>query len=365
MTRRLGWLDAAPLPRDLGPRAMQASVVITVYNLEKYVAEAVESALAQRGVGEVIVIDDASTDGSAATLARFGDAITVVRNASNLGVLRSTVVGVRRARCEVVCFLDGDDIWADGKVASVLERFAAEPAAVLVSHDYRFVDSRRHSLRENDPSQLVAKALLAAGDRAALSAAMRASILEYRGHVWLGSAFAIRRGALDLDAFAQWVEALEAPGLVYQDHPLATFLLLTSGGAASYIDRKLLDYRVHDESYSTGSVDLVRARRIITKGAATRQATLSLVERYAPLGAPERAIQRAKCVEYDFLRALYERDTAAAFRHYAACARDSWGRAQTAKEAVRLGAVLAVGPERFFLLKKWAGQARRKAAALA
>ena len=98
---------------------MKTSVLVTVYNLERYVDSALASALAQEGTCEIIVVDDASVDGSPAALARYGDSITVIRNHRNLGVLRSTIAGLRRARGDIVCFLDGDDIWAPEKVKSV------------------------------------------------------------------------------------------------------------------------------------------------------------------------------------------------------------------------------------------------------
>ena len=93
---------------------MKISVVITCYNKAEYIQQAVESALAQHGVHEIIVVDDASTDGSAEILQRVSGA-EVLLNANNLGVTATTRIGVERAisgGCQFVALLDGDDVFA-------------------------------------------------------------------------------------------------------------------------------------------------------------------------------------------------------------------------------------------------------------
>ena len=304
---------------------MKASVLITVYNLERYIDSALASALVQEGTCEILVVDDASSDGSHAALAQHADSITVIRNDRNLGVLRSTIAGLRRARGDIVCFLDGDDIWAPAKVKSVVGAFKRDPGAVLVSHDYRFIDAAGRVIREHDPTQTPIQRLVDTDDIGGISALMRSSVLEYRGNVWLGSAYSIRRDALDLDAFEAWCEELPAPELVYQDHPLASFLLLTSGGGCGYVNAKLLNYRVHETSYSTGASNLSRAMAIVRKGAATREATSALVRKFSPVGAPENAAQLAGLVEYEYLHALYSGQRTPAMRKYLAGARKRLG----------------------------------------
>ena len=55
------------------------SIVITNYNYERYLAEAIESALAQRWADiEVVVVDDGSSDGSRGVIERFGDRVIAV-----------------------------------------------------------------------------------------------------------------------------------------------------------------------------------------------------------------------------------------------------------------------------------------------
>lgn len=88
----------------------QVSIVITCFNYERYVALAIRSALEQtRPPLEIIVVNDGSTDGSAAVLAGFGDRITVI-DQPNRGQIAATNRGFEASRGEIVLFLDADDL---------------------------------------------------------------------------------------------------------------------------------------------------------------------------------------------------------------------------------------------------------------
>ena len=149
----------------------------------------------------------------------------------------------------------------------------------------------------------------------------------------------IRRDALDLNAFEAWCEGLPAPELVYQDHPLATFLLLTSGGGCGYVNAKLLNYRVHEAAYSTGASNLARAKAIVRKGAATREATATLVSTFLQGCARAcRSARRRARVRVPTCALL--RREGHAMRKYLAGVASGWGAHQLLKEGARLSAVL-------------------------
>lgn len=99
------------------------SVVIPVFNNAAYVAAAVESVQAQQAPGEIIVVDDGSTDGSGEQAARAG--ARVLRQA-NAGIGPARNLGVRASAGEWIAFLDADDLWLPGKLAA--------QAAVLDEH---------------------------------------------------------------------------------------------------------------------------------------------------------------------------------------------------------------------------------------
>jgi glycosyltransferase involved in cell wall biosynthesis len=99
----------------------QISVVIPVYNGEAFVADAIDSVLAQQGVAfELIVIDDGSTDATPAILARYGDTISVYRQ-SNAGEGAARNAALPHMRGELALFLDADDLIPQG----YLGRFAS------------------------------------------------------------------------------------------------------------------------------------------------------------------------------------------------------------------------------------------------
>src|SRR5262245_19762108 len=91
----------------------KVSVVIAVYNREKYVRSAVDSILSQTFSDfELLVIDDGSTDGSIAVVQSHSDPrIRLIRNHTNFGVSATRNKGIQLARGEYLAFLDSDD-WA-------------------------------------------------------------------------------------------------------------------------------------------------------------------------------------------------------------------------------------------------------------
>jgi glycosyltransferase involved in cell wall biosynthesis len=103
----------------------RVSVIIPAYNAAAFVAEAVNSALAQTHPDvEVIVVDDSSTDNTPEVLARYGGQIRVHRQ-PNGGVASARNTGAALATGEWVSFLDADDVWAPRKIEAQLDAAGA------------------------------------------------------------------------------------------------------------------------------------------------------------------------------------------------------------------------------------------------
>lgn len=93
------------------------SVVIPAYNAERFLVETLESVLGQTFDDfEVVVCDDASTDGTAEILERFGDRLEVLRFRKNRGPAAARNACLSVARGEYVAFIDSDDLWRDDKL---------------------------------------------------------------------------------------------------------------------------------------------------------------------------------------------------------------------------------------------------------
>lgn len=111
---------------------LTVSVIIPFYNAEAYLGAAIESVLQQTlPPFEVIVVDDASTDGSADVAASFGDALKYVAQ-SHAGTAAARNHGIGLSRGELIAFLDADDLWASEKLALQIDSVQADPELALI-----------------------------------------------------------------------------------------------------------------------------------------------------------------------------------------------------------------------------------------
>ena len=110
------------------------SVVLATYNRAACLPRAIASVLAEGGPRvELIVVDDASTDGTRGYLASLSDpSIRVISAERNLGPSGARNRGLAAARADIVAFLDSDDAYRAGRLARPLAAFAAEPDLVCV-----------------------------------------------------------------------------------------------------------------------------------------------------------------------------------------------------------------------------------------
>ena len=101
------------------------SVVIPVYNAERYVGEAIESVLAQAHANiQVIAVNDGSTDNSERVLSRYQPRIQSISQ-KNTGVSGALNRGLEIARGEFFGFCAADDLWTRGKLEKQLEVLGA------------------------------------------------------------------------------------------------------------------------------------------------------------------------------------------------------------------------------------------------
>lgn len=99
------------------------SVIMPVYNGEKFIKRAIESVLIQQVDFELIIIDDCSTDRTPEIIeAMAGNRsdIIVLRNECNMGAAKTRNRGIYAARGKYVAFLDADDWWEKDKLARQL-----------------------------------------------------------------------------------------------------------------------------------------------------------------------------------------------------------------------------------------------------
>lgn len=101
------------------------SVIIPVRDGARTLARSIKSVLSQGDDLEVIVVDDGSTDGSAAIAESLG--VRVFRHEQSLGVAAARNRGIAESMCDLIAFNDADDAWRPGKLVSQRALLAADP----------------------------------------------------------------------------------------------------------------------------------------------------------------------------------------------------------------------------------------------
>jgi glycosyltransferase involved in cell wall biosynthesis len=109
------------------------SVIIPSYNSAQWVAEAVDSALAQTTPpAQVMVVDDGSTDGTHRALAPYVASRVEYIYQQNGGVAVARNTGVARSRGELIAFLDADDVWHPKKLEIQVAALLARPECIML-----------------------------------------------------------------------------------------------------------------------------------------------------------------------------------------------------------------------------------------
>ena len=223
----------APIPlAPLGARPL-ASVLVSCYNYGAFVVEAVESALAQTHAAvEVVVVDDGSTDDSAARVeAAFGgDGRVRLLRQPNAGQGAAMNAAVAAARGEVLCFLDADDTFRRDKLARVVQAFRDNPEAGYLVHGFTVVDG--------------AGAVVATRTELPTPGWQAEAVLRHGGGVPASpptSAMALRRAAADALFPVDAGFRIATDALIQRLAPLVT--------AIAAVPEPLTRYRVHQANH--------------------------------------------------------------------------------------------------------------------
>lgn len=122
------------------------SVVMPLYNAEKFIEKAVKSVEKQSYRNfEIIIIDDCSSDNSlkiALELAEENENIKVLTNESNMGVSKTRNRGIKEAKGEYIALLDSDDVWNEDKLE--------KQVSLLLNNDAQIAYCSYGFINEND-----------------------------------------------------------------------------------------------------------------------------------------------------------------------------------------------------------------------
>jgi glycosyltransferase involved in cell wall biosynthesis len=211
------------------------SAIITTYQFEDYLAESIESVLAQDYPAdrlEVIVMDDGSTDSTPAVVAPYLDRVRYVRK-ENGGLLSSVNRGFAEASGELLALQSGDDMWTPEKLARQVEIFERRPEVGLVYGDMTVVDNDQQVL---NPSFWAMSNITPQRGRP-LGALMRGNFVS-GGTLMVRSA--LRERFHPLPAHAGW-----------EDWWIAT--RVAEVAELEYVSEAMLRYRFHGANMSLGA----------------------------------------------------------------------------------------------------------------
>jgi glycosyltransferase involved in cell wall biosynthesis len=271
------------------------SAIVPLYNSERFLAQALDSALAQTFKDlEVIVVDDGSTDGGPALADRYAErhpGVVRVIHQANQGLCNARNAALAVARGEYLALLDADDVWLPHHLADCIAEFERHPDVALVHADIDHIDgdgcSLGHSERHWDRYD---------------SDAFVALFLR-REHVLCPTAVFRRQAVERVGNFDMQFNRLGC-----EDRDL--WLRISANSQVTYLDDVHAHYRRHPTSMSTNFDRMLKARiKLVDKFGATG--------RGAPLR--RRALAAAHCnLGDELIDAARRRD---AFGAYArACA---------------------------------------------
>jgi len=281
--------------------ASKVSVVMSVYNGECYLREAVDSILNQTFTDfEFIIIDDGSTDGTWKILNGYRDPrIRLVQNEENIGLTRSLNKGLALAEGEYVARQDADDVSLPSRFEKEVALLDEQPDVVLVSGNIDLIDSDgqvwRHCSRRAGCPRLVAWFLL------------------FRNYLGGHSLVMFRRQpVVDLGGYSE-----ERP--YGQDYEL--WLRLAEVGDMHILPDVLLQWRSHDNSITSTKCLEQEAYSLMTSGQAMARLlgeNLSIVEvaelrgfwlnHFPDIYQARRLNARLKQLYHAFIQSRYSRD---------------------------------------------------------
>jgi len=214
------------------------SIVMPVYNAEKYIQQAVTSLLEQSYRDfELIVVNDGSTDKSMEIIQGFNDErIRILHNDKNRGIVYSRNRGNAAARGRYLAPFDADDVARADKFEKQLAFLEAHPEYGMIGSWARLIDARGHVMRQkwkvNAPPERIP------------------SILLFRNY-FVQSSVVIRREAIPEEGYAEGYDAVEDYrmwGLVARRYKVWNY--------PAY----LLQYRIHEQGITKRESDQMAGR---------------------------------------------------------------------------------------------------------
>lgn len=211
------------------PQHSTASIAMATYNGVRFLEEQIQSVRSQMQAGdELVVVDDASTDGTVKLLEQLQfPRMQVYRNSKNLGAAGTFDRALSLTRNDVVFLCDQDDVWLPGKRQAFVESFLRDRRCSVVVSDAEVIDAVGRTLAASFMQT-----------RGGFSGSLWSTLYKNR---FLGCCMALRRDVLRV--------GLPIPPTVPQ-HDMWLGLLGREIGNVHYLSAAYLRYRRHERNTS-------------------------------------------------------------------------------------------------------------------
>ena len=249
------------------------SVILPTYNRSHTLLRAINSVLNQdyRTI-ELIVVDDASTDGTNALLATITDPrLRIIRHDRNKGVAGATNTGIQSARGAMIAFQDSDDEWLDGKLSQQMARFAAAPPDCVCIYCIKIVYGRDPKFRRGQR-----RVACVPGPEATVVEGNLREVLWRRNIVSPQTALCTREAALRVGGFDEKLRS---------DQDWDFFSQLAEIGSFAFVDAPLVSTYLQTDSISANTRKSQYSQFIVTNKMKRRGVPrVVLAEHWARLG---------------------------------------------------------------------------------
>jgi glycosyltransferase involved in cell wall biosynthesis len=212
------------------------SVLMPVYNAQRYIAKAVESILTQTfGDFEFIIIDDGSTDSSPGILRKYAarDPRIKLISRPNTGYVRALNEALALARGEFVARMDADDVAMSDRFERQASFLRGNPDVVLLGGAQELIDA--------SGCLLLCPSVLVTNDQ------LQAAFLEGKTEICHPTAMIRRKAMVDAGGYDESLRPAE---------DLDLWLRLAEIGKVANLPDFIIQYRIHDKSESSANIDL-------------------------------------------------------------------------------------------------------------
>jgi len=223
------------------------SVCIITFNQEAFIAQAVESALAQKTTFEyeVVIGDDASTDATPQVLAEIERAhaprLRVHRPPKNLGINRNLALTLQKCRGKYIALLEGDDYWIDPQKLQLQHDFLESHSEYAICfHPVRAVRQGSGETRRLPRGRIPRRSALA-------------DLIAKGNYIPTASVMFRNRAS---EGFPEWFA-----DLCIGDLPL--HVINARFGDIAFMDRVMAVYRLHPGGTFSGIPNAARVREVV------------------------------------------------------------------------------------------------------